>query len=50
MNCPWCNSETNKRESFLGRLGLLEWFRCRYCGGQWNRPADKKRLKKLGVY
>jgi hypothetical protein len=49
MNCPWCGSHTNQAESLLGRLGCLLWFRCRWCGGQWSRPAKEKRLRKDGV-
>lgn len=50
MNCPICNSPTNKKESFLGRLGGLDHYRCRYCGCMWNKPVPLKKMKKLGIY
>ena len=49
MNCPWCGSHTNQRESLLGRLGTLMHYRCRYCGGMWNKPVKNAALKKAGV-
>jgi len=49
MTCPWCDSRVTKADSFLGRLGCLLHYRCRYCGGMFNRPVPKERLKKEGV-
>lgn len=41
MTCPTCHAIQSKRECFLGALGLLQWFRCRYCGMQWSREKHK---------
>lgn len=49
MNCPLCGSQTSQGESLIGRLGWLLHFRCRYCGGMWNKMAKPKKMKKLGV-
>lgn len=43
LTCPACNSTQDKSECFMGVLGLLNWFRCRYCGMQWSK---KKRVRK----
>lgn len=43
MTCPYCDSTQHKGECFLGGLGLLNWFRCRYCGGQWSRTARRRK-------
>jgi transcription elongation factor Elf1 len=34
--CPVCDHEQDEAECFLGRLGYLTHFRCRYCGMQWS--------------
>lgn len=49
MTCPWCSAVQRKAECFLGRLGGLLHYRCRYCGGGWDRKAPKSLLKKEGV-
>lgn len=46
MNCPCCGSETNRAESLLGTLGIMEWWRCRWCGGQWSRDLRKRAARK----
>lgn len=33
--CPWCGSE--EAGMLLGDMGILQWFRCRFCGGDFNR-------------
>ena len=43
MTCPYCGSEQHKSACFMGALGFLNWFRCRYCGGQWNRKSRAKK-------
>ncbi len=40
MKCPWCGAKMGK-ESLLGKLGKVLYYRCRYCGGQ-----SSKRVKK----
>ncbi len=32
MCCPGCNHEYDGDAPFMGTLGRLDWFRCRYCG------------------
>jgi len=43
MICPWCRSEVDRRESFLGVLGNLRHYRCRQCGGMFYRATAPKR-------
>ncbi len=50
--CPACNSSQSRIECFLGNMGVLRWFRCRYCGIMWsktrkiNRYGSKKKTSK----
>lgn len=37
MDCPFCESQEFVH---LGRLGRLDWFRCRACGAEFAVPAD----------
>jgi hypothetical protein len=46
MTCPWCGSTVTKRDSGLGALGALFWFRCRYCGGQFSKRVLKRKRNK----
>jgi transcription elongation factor Elf1 len=32
VTCPACDHEQDESECFLGRLGWLTHYRCRYCG------------------
>ena len=32
--CPICDQENTP----MGTLGLLDWYRCRYCGIDYSRP------------
>lgn len=32
VTCPQCDREQDGDECFLGRLGWLTHYRCRYCG------------------
>lgn len=32
VTCPACDHEQDEAECFIGRLGMLAHFRCRYCG------------------
>lgn len=41
--CPVCGSEQRKSECYMGRLGRLEWHRCRYCGVVFSRQSKKVR-------
>ena len=34
--CPTCEHEQDESECFLGTLGALAHFACRYCGMQWS--------------
>jgi transcription elongation factor Elf1 len=34
--CPQCDHEQDEAECFLGQLGTLTHYRCRYCGMDWN--------------
>jgi hypothetical protein len=40
LNCPWCGNGNSYDEAFLGRLGLLDHFRCRYCGATFSSEGD----------
>jgi DNA-directed RNA polymerase subunit RPC12/RpoP len=33
IECPVCGGEGG----YMGTLGFLDWFRCRYCGMDFNR-------------
>jgi transposase-like protein len=39
LTCPECDHEQDEAECFLGRLGWLQHFRCRYCGWMWSRDT-----------
>jgi len=47
MKCPYCKSKVTTKDSGMGKLGSLAWFRCRFCGGQWNHPIKEKKTIKL---
>jgi hypothetical protein len=32
VTCPACDHEQDEAECFIGRLGWLTHYRCRYCG------------------
>lgn len=34
--CPACDHEQDEAECYLGQLGRLTHFRCRYCGITFN--------------
>jgi hypothetical protein len=36
MYCPLCDGESE----FLGQLGNLEWYRCRYCGAEFSVKTE----------
>lgn len=40
VQCPWCGHGNQYDDAFLGRLGYLEHFRCRYCGGTFSSEGD----------
>ena len=39
IRCPWCKTLQDRREAFLGALGRLRHYHCRYCGGGWARHS-----------
>ncbi len=39
--CPYCSG----LGMLLGGLGMLTWFRCRDCGGQFSRRARRRRRR-----
>lgn len=41
--CPWCGHPEGGQ--ILGVLGLLTWFRCRYCGGQFSKTVKRRASK-----
>jgi uncharacterized Zn finger protein len=47
MICPVCNSEVQRKYTFLGRLGSLNHYRCPACGIMWNKPVPRKTLRKI---
>ena len=36
VTCPACNTDQTYLESILGQLGMIEHFKCRYCGALWS--------------
>lgn len=38
--CPLCGRAQDEAECFLGHLGQLTHYRCRYCGGQFSSEGD----------
>lgn len=41
ITCPQCDHEQDESECFLGRLGYLTHYRCRYCGWTFSiEPAE----------
>lgn len=34
--CPTCDHEQDEAECFIGQLGWLRHFRCRYCSMPWS--------------
>jgi transcription elongation factor Elf1 len=43
ITCPQCDHEQEESDCFLGRLGWLTHFRCRYCGWQFAQHAQEAR-------
>jgi transposase-like protein len=37
IRCPWCSTVQAKAVALLGKLGRLTHYRCRYCGGDFNK-------------
>jgi transposase-like protein len=40
VTCPWCSNTNDYDEAFLGVLGFLSHYRCRYCGGNFTSEGD----------
>lgn len=40
ITCPACDHEQDEAECFLGQLGWLTHYRCRYCGWQFATALD----------
>ena len=36
--CPQCGGDP----TLIGKLGNLDWFRCRQCGWEWSAPAENQ--------
>jgi len=36
IRCPWCSLFLRRMDALIGRLGRLNHYRCRYCGGQFS--------------
>lgn len=34
--CPACEHEQDESECFMGNLGALRHYSCRYCGSWWS--------------
>lgn len=43
MACPACGGTSKGSE--LGALGLLRWFRCRFCGMMYSRTTKPRKTK-----
>lgn len=39
VTCPWCSNVNSYDEAFLGLLGFLSHYRCRYCGGNFTNEG-----------
>lgn len=48
--CPTCGSEQDESECFLGRLGFLTHFRCRYCGMTFSQSPLSEEISQLASY
>jgi transcription elongation factor Elf1 len=42
VTCPACNAQQMRSACLLGTLGILSWFRCRYCGSEWSRKGRRR--------
>jgi hypothetical protein len=40
LTCPWCSNANDYDEAFLGVLGFLTHYRCRYCGAGFSSEGD----------
>lgn len=40
VECPWCSSEAEASESYLGKLGNVEHHRCPACHGDFHRREE----------
>lgn len=44
VECPQCEAQQDEAIAFLGQLGALTHYRCRYCGWTWHEgppaPSD----------
>ena len=36
IRCPWCSLFQRRVDALIGRLGRLNHYRCRHCGGQFS--------------
>ena len=36
VECPHCYAEQHGTAAYIGSLGSLRHYRCRFCGGQWS--------------
>ena len=36
IRCPWCSLFLRRMDALIGRLGRLNHYRCRHCGGQFS--------------
>ena len=41
VTCPACDRLQDEAECFLGRLGYLTHYRCRYCGMGFNSEGGQ---------
>lgn len=40
LTCPNCGHEQDEAECFIGMLGNLRHYRCRYCGSTFTERLD----------
>jgi DNA-directed RNA polymerase subunit RPC12/RpoP len=48
VTCPACGQEQDEAEAFLGRLGWLTHYRCRYCGMPFSRSPLAADIQRVG--
>lgn len=40
LNCPSCDGELTYLESYMGRLGGRDFFKCKFCGMPFSKVPE----------
>jgi transposase-like protein len=48
ITCPACDAQQDEAECFLGQLGWLSHYRCRYCGWTFSESPLSRSIEEAG--